>query len=190
MCFTVFWSKISIFGTYNQIGSVSNEKHIFFLHVWKAIDHKVLLALSYFPYLYLVSTDEYLPHTVLDWKVIDPQAKNPMVNLEFSDNMSISIGTLHYFGIYILMYSDVIRGDPAKVQKIWYGFFSKIWTKTRKIWTYSTPFKIIMYQLWAFLRNLWQYAYDLPCVWSSLRVHMYKYRIKGYGVIFYLRQCC
>ena len=45
-----------------------------FLHVWKAIDHTVLLALSYFPYIFLVSTDKYLPHTVLDCKVIDPQA--------------------------------------------------------------------------------------------------------------------
>ena len=45
-----------------------------FLHVWKAIDHTVLLAPSYFPYLILVLTDEYLPHTVLDCKVIDPQA--------------------------------------------------------------------------------------------------------------------
>ena len=50
------------------------KKHIMFLHVWKAIDHTVLLALSYFPYHFLVSTDEYLPHTVLDCKVIDPQA--------------------------------------------------------------------------------------------------------------------
>ena len=50
------------------------KKHEIFKHVWKAIDHTVLLALSYFPYLTLVSTDEYLPHTVLDCKFIDPQA--------------------------------------------------------------------------------------------------------------------
>ena len=49
-------------------------KNMYFLHAWKAIDHMVLLALSYFRYLFLVSTDEYLPHTVLDCKVIDPQA--------------------------------------------------------------------------------------------------------------------
>ena len=45
-----------------------------FLHVWKAIDHTIILALSYFPYFFLVSTVEYLPHTVLDCKVNDPQA--------------------------------------------------------------------------------------------------------------------
>ena len=45
-----------------------------FLHVWKAIDHTVILALRYFPYFILVSTDEYLPHTVLDCKFFDPQA--------------------------------------------------------------------------------------------------------------------
>ena len=50
------------------------KNHIKFLHVQKAIDHTVLLALSYFQYLFLLSTDEYLPHAVLDCKVIDPQA--------------------------------------------------------------------------------------------------------------------
>ena len=49
------------------------KKHIKFLHVWKAIDHTVLLALSYFRH-FLLSTDEYLPHTVLDCIVIDLQA--------------------------------------------------------------------------------------------------------------------
>ena len=32
------------------------------------------MALSYSWYCFLLSTDKYLPHTVLDWKVIDPQA--------------------------------------------------------------------------------------------------------------------
>ena len=50
------------------------NKHIFCLHVWKAIDHTVLLAPSYFWEIFLLSTDEYLPHTVLDWKLIGPQA--------------------------------------------------------------------------------------------------------------------
>ena len=50
------------------------KKHLMFLHVEKAIDHTVLFALSYFQYLFLLSTDEYLPHTVLDCKVIEPQA--------------------------------------------------------------------------------------------------------------------
>ena len=50
------------------------KKHIMFLHVLKAIDHTVLLALSYFRYFFLLSTDEYLPHTVLDCKVVDPHA--------------------------------------------------------------------------------------------------------------------
>ena len=45
------------------------KKHIIFLHVWKAINHTFFLALNYFWYFFL-STDEYLPHTVLDWKVI------------------------------------------------------------------------------------------------------------------------
>ena len=27
-------------------------KHIMFLHVWKAIDHTIILALSYFPYIF------------------------------------------------------------------------------------------------------------------------------------------
>ena len=37
-----------------------------FLHVWKAIDNTIILALSYFQYKFLLLTDEYLPHTVLD----------------------------------------------------------------------------------------------------------------------------
>ena len=45
-----------------------------FLHVWKAIDNTIILALSYFQYIFLLLTDEYLPHTVFDWKGIDPQA--------------------------------------------------------------------------------------------------------------------
>ena len=45
-----------------------------FLHVEKTINHMVLLAISYFRYFFMLSTDEYLPHTVLDCKVIDPQA--------------------------------------------------------------------------------------------------------------------
>ena len=44
------------------------------MHVWKAIDHTIILALSYFLLNVLLLTDEYLPHTVLDCKVIDPQA--------------------------------------------------------------------------------------------------------------------
>ena len=39
-----------------------------------SIDHTVLLALSFFLYLFLLSLDEYLPHTVLNCKVIDPKA--------------------------------------------------------------------------------------------------------------------
>ena len=50
------------------------KKHILFLHVWKAIDHTIILALSYFWYNFLLLTGEYLPHTVLDCKDIDPQA--------------------------------------------------------------------------------------------------------------------
>ena len=46
----------------------------FFLHVWKAIDHTVLFTLSYFWYFFPLLTDEYLPQTVLDCKLIDPQA--------------------------------------------------------------------------------------------------------------------
>ena len=42
-------------------------------HVWKAIDHWIILALSYFWYIFLLLTGEYLPHTVLDCKVTDPQ---------------------------------------------------------------------------------------------------------------------
>ena len=49
-------------------------KHIIFLYIWKAIDHTVLLALSYLWYIFSLSTDEYLPHTVLEWKVIGLQA--------------------------------------------------------------------------------------------------------------------
>ena len=56
-----------------------------FLDLWKAIDNTALLALSF-----LLWTDEYLLHTVLDWKVIDPQAttssyvaKNIELNQEF-----------------------------------------------------------------------------------------------------------
>ena len=44
------------------------------LHVWKAINHTLSLAFIYFRYNFLLLTDEYLPHTVLDRKVIDPQA--------------------------------------------------------------------------------------------------------------------
>ena len=50
------------------------KKHVMFLHVWKAIDHTIILALRYFRYMFLLSTNEYLPRTVLDCKVIDPQA--------------------------------------------------------------------------------------------------------------------
>ena len=57
------------------------KKHIMFLHLLKAIDHTVLLALSYFRYFFLLSTDEYLPHTVLDCKVIDPQATTSSYSL-------------------------------------------------------------------------------------------------------------
>ena len=50
-------------------------KNIYFsFHVWKAIDHTVILTPSYFWKFFLLSTDEYLPHTVLDCKFIDPQA--------------------------------------------------------------------------------------------------------------------
>ena len=45
-----------------------------FLHVWKAIDNTIILALSYFQYNFLLLTDDYFPHTVLDCKVINPQA--------------------------------------------------------------------------------------------------------------------
>ena len=45
-----------------------------FLHVWKAIDHTIILALRYFWYNFVLLTGDYLPHTVLDCKVIDPQA--------------------------------------------------------------------------------------------------------------------
>ena len=50
------------------------QKHIIFLHVWKAIDPTIILALSYFWNNFLLLTDEYLSPTVLDCKVIDPQA--------------------------------------------------------------------------------------------------------------------
>ena len=50
------------------------KKHIMFVHVRKAIDHTVLLAFSHFWYTFSPLTDEYLPHTVLDCKVIGPQA--------------------------------------------------------------------------------------------------------------------
>ena len=36
------------------------KKHIMFLHVLKAINHMVLLALSYFRYFFLLSTDIFL----------------------------------------------------------------------------------------------------------------------------------
>ena len=45
-----------------------------FLNVWKAIDHTIILALSYFWHNFLLLIGEYLLHTVLDCKVIDPQA--------------------------------------------------------------------------------------------------------------------
>ena len=41
-----------------------------FLHLFKAINHKIFLALSYFWHNFLLPTDEYLPHTVLDYKVV------------------------------------------------------------------------------------------------------------------------
>ena len=50
------------------------KNHIIFLHIWKAIDHTIILALSYFLDIFVLLTHEYLPHTVLDCKVIDPQA--------------------------------------------------------------------------------------------------------------------
>ena len=50
------------------------NKHLMFFHVWKAIDHTIILALRLFRYNFLLLTDAYLPHIVLDCKVIDPQA--------------------------------------------------------------------------------------------------------------------
>ena len=50
------------------------KKSIMVLNVWKAIDHTAILALSYFWYTFLLLTGEYLPQTVFDCKVIDPQA--------------------------------------------------------------------------------------------------------------------
>ena len=56
---------------------------------------------------------------------------------------------------------------PQRYKKSGMDFFYKIWTKIRKIWTFSTPFKIILYQFRAFLRNLWQNAYFLPYVYAK-----------------------
>ena len=63
------------------------------MHVLKAIDHTVLLALSYFWYFILLSTDEYLPHTVLDCKVIDPQAITSLYTQYAKNNFEIKRGT-------------------------------------------------------------------------------------------------
>ena len=49
-------------GKYSQNIIVFNEKNAFF---------------SCFRYIFLLSTDEYLPHTVLERKAIDPQATRP-----------------------------------------------------------------------------------------------------------------
>ena len=43
-----------------------------FLQVWESIGHMVLLALLV--HFFLLWTDEYFLHPVLDWKVIGPQA--------------------------------------------------------------------------------------------------------------------
>ena len=45
--------------------------------------HTVLLAISYFRYFFLLSTNEYVPHTVLDWKVSDPQATTSSYQFNF-----------------------------------------------------------------------------------------------------------
>ena len=48
-----FVVKKSIFLTYCQISVVSNEKtHLMFMHLWKAIDHTILLAISNFWYTF------------------------------------------------------------------------------------------------------------------------------------------
>ena len=63
-----------------------------FLHVWQAIDHTVLLTLGYFRYFFPLSTDEYLPQTVLDCKVIDPQA----ITSSYQCKVKISYWELNY----------------------------------------------------------------------------------------------
>ena len=43
------------------------KKHTILLHIWKAINHRFILALSYFGYNF----EEYVVHTVLDsWTVM------------------------------------------------------------------------------------------------------------------------
>ena len=60
------------------------KKHIMFLHVWKAINHTIILALSYFRYFFLLLTYKYLPHTVLDCQVIDPEVTTSLAkNIPF-----------------------------------------------------------------------------------------------------------
>ena len=58
-------------GHYASLESLGTGSINIFLHLLKVI---VLLALSYFWYTCLPSTEEYLPHTVSDCKVIGPQA--------------------------------------------------------------------------------------------------------------------
>ena len=48
-----------------------------------------ILALSYFWYNFLLLTDEYLPDTVLDCKVIDPQATT---SYEFGSKIQLYTG--------------------------------------------------------------------------------------------------
>ena len=46
------------------------------LNVWNTIVYTVLLALSLFWNIFLLSTDEHLLHTVSDWKIIGPKANS------------------------------------------------------------------------------------------------------------------
>ena len=95
------------------------KKHIMFLHLWEAIDHTIILALSFFPYFFLVWTDEYLPHTVLDWKVVDPQATTSSSLYDYNKQVStcrkcMQIQKLCFLSFYCIY---VALGNTHPTQK-------------------------------------------------------------------------